>query len=416
VQHKERLKRLRADVHVLTLTATPIPRTLQLALSGVRELSLIATPPVDRLAVRTYVTPFDPMILREALLRERFRGGQSFYVCPRISNLDEAGAFLAEHVPELKVARVHGQMPSGELEDVMSGFYDRKYDVLLSTTIIESGLDIPTANTLIVHRSDMFGLSQLYQLRGRVGRSKTRAYAYFTLPVDAKLTPAAEKRLKVLQSLDTLGAGFSLASHDLDIRGAGNLLGEEQSGHIKEVGFELYQSMLEEAVAGLKGGKPVELEDKWSPRIALGTSVLIPEAYVPDLSVRLGLYRRLSEVTSGSEIEGFAAELVDRFGSLPEEVQHLLDIVQIKALCRQAGVSDIDAGSRGALITFRDNSFANPEGLIAMITSESKRMRLQPDHKLVVKGDWPEPEERLKGTRAFMRQLAELAAKARKAA
>ncbi|MHA1164202.1 MAG: transcription-repair coupling factor [Alphaproteobacteria bacterium] len=416
VQHKERLKQLRADVHVLTLTATPIPRTLQLALSGVRELSLIATPPVDRLAVRTYITPFDPMILREALLRERFRGGQSFYVCPRISDLDEAGAFLAEHVPELKVARAHGQMTPGELEDVMTGFYDRQYDVLLSTTIIESGLDIPTANTLIVHRADRFGLSQLYQLRGRVGRSKMRAYAYFTLPVDAKLTPAAEKRLKVLQSLDTLGAGFSLASHDLDIRGAGNLLGEEQSGHIKEVGFELYQAMLEEAVAGLKGGKSVELEDQWSPRIALGTSVLIPEAYVPDLSVRLGLYRRLSEVTSGSEIEGFAAELLDRFGALPEEVQHLLDIVQIKALCRQAGVSDIEAGPRGALITFRDNNFANPEGLISLITQEAKRMRLQPDHKLVVKGDWPEPEDRLKGARAFMRQLAELAEKAQKAA
>jgi transcription-repair coupling factor (superfamily II helicase) len=416
VQHKEQLKQLREDVHVLTLTATPIPRTLQLALSGVRELSLIATPPVDRLAVRTYVTPFDPMILREALLRERFRGGQSFYVCPRISDLDEAGAFLTEHVPELKVVRAHGQMPSGQLEDVMTGFYDRQYDVLLSTTIIESGLDIPTANTLIVHRADRFGLSQLYQLRGRVGRSKTRAYAYFTMPVDAKLTPAAEKRLKVLQSLDTLGAGFSLASHDLDIRGAGNLLGEEQSGHIKEVGFELYQAMLEEAVAGLKGGHSVELEDQWSPRIALGTSVLIPEVYVPDLSVRLGLYRRLSEVSSGTEIEGFAAEMVDRFGTLPEEVQHLLDIVQIKALCRQAGVSDINAGSRGALITFRDNSFANPEGLIALITREAKRMRLQPDHKLVVKGDWPEPEERLKGTRAFMRELAELADKARQAA
>ncbi len=416
VQHKEQLKQLREDVHVLTLTATPIPRTLQLALSGVRELSLIATPPVDRLAVRTYVTPFDPMILREALLRERFRGGQSFYVCPRISDLDEAGAFLEEHVPELKVARAHGQMPSGVLEDVMTGFYDRQYDVLLSTTIIESGLDISTANTLIVHRADKFGLSQLYQLRGRVGRSKTRAYAYFTMPVDAKLTPAAEKRLKVLQSLDTLGAGFSLASHDLDIRGAGNLLGEEQSGHIKEVGFELYQAMLEEAVAGLKGGKSVELEDQWSPRIALGTSVLIPDVYVPDLSVRLGLYRRLSEVTSETEIEGFAAELVDRFGALPEEVQHLLDIVQIKALCRQAGVSDIDAGSRGALITFRENSFANPEGLIEMITQESKRMRLQPDHKLVVRGDWPEPAERLKGTRAFMRQLAELAGKAQRAA
>ena len=416
VQHKERLKHLRADVHVLTLTATPIPRTLQLALSGVRELSLIATPPVDRLAVRTYVTPFDPMILREALLRERFRGGQSFYVCPRISDLDEAAAFLAEHVPELKVARAHGQMASGELEDVMTGFYDRQYDVLLSTTIIESGLDIATANTLIVHRADRFGLSQLYQLRGRVGRSKMRAYAYFTLPVNAKLTPAAEKRLKVLQSLDTLGAGFSLASHDLDIRGAGNLLGEEQSGHIKEVGFELYQAMLEEAVAGLKGGSSAELEDQWSPRIALGTSVLIPEAYVPDLSVRLGLYRRLSEVTSGSEIEGFAAELLDRFGSLPEEVRHLLDIVQIKALCRQAGVSDIEAGPRGALITFRDNNFANPEGLISLITQEAKRMRLQPDHKLVVRGDWPEPEDRLKGTRSFMRQLAQLADKSQKAA
>jgi transcription-repair coupling factor (superfamily II helicase) len=416
VQHKERLKQLRADVHVLTLTATPIPRTLQLALSGVRELSLIATPPVDRLAVRTYVTPFDPMILREALLRERFRGGQSFYVCPRISDLDEAGEFLTEHVPELKIARAHGQMASGELEDVMTGFYDRQYDVLLSTTIIESGLDISTANTLIVHRADRFGLSQLYQLRGRVGRSKTRAYAYFTIPVDAKMTPAAEKRLKVLQSLDTLGAGFSLASHDLDIRGAGNLLGEEQSGHIKEVGFELYQSMLEEAVAGLKGGKSADLEDQWSPRIALGTSVLIPEPYVPDLSVRMGLYRRLSEVTSTTEIEGFAAEMVDRFGPLPEEVQHLLDIVQIKALCRQAGVSDIDAGSRGAQITFRDNTFANPEGLITMITRESKRMRLQPDHKLVVKGDWPGSDERLNGTRAFMRELAELASKAKQAA
>ena len=254
MQHKERLKQLREDVHVLTLTATPIPRTLQLALSGVREMSVIATPPVDRLAVRTYVTPFDPVILREALLRERYRGGQTFYVVPRISDLAEAAAFLKEHVPELKVARAHGQMASRELDQVMNAFYDRQYDVLLSTSIVEFGLDIPTANTLIVHRADMFGLAQLYQLRGRVGRSKVRAYAYITIPADARLTPAAEKRLKVLQSLDTLGAGFMLASHDLDIRGAGNLLGEEQSGHIREVGFELYQSMLEEAVAALKGG------------------------------------------------------------------------------------------------------------------------------------------------------------------
>ncbi len=254
VKHKERLKELKSDVHVLTLSATPIPRTLQLALTGVRELSLITTPPIDRLAVRTFISPFDPLVVREALLRERYRGGQSFYVCPRISDLAERRAFLAEHVPEVKVAVANGQMAPGELEDIMTAFYDGAYDVLLSTSIVESGLDIPTANTLIVHRSEMFGLAQLYQLRGRVGRSKQRAYALFTVPADRTLTQTAERRLKVLQSLDTLGAGFQLASHDLDLRGAGNLLGEEQSGHIKEVGYELHQQMLEEAVASLKQG------------------------------------------------------------------------------------------------------------------------------------------------------------------
>src|SRR5262247_1080019 len=244
VAHKEKLKQLRAEVHVLTLTATPIPRTLQLALSGVRDLSIIASPPVDRLAVRTFVAPFDPVIVREALLRERYRGGQAFYVCPRVEDLAGVKEFMDKHVPEMKVAVAHGQMPPTVLEDIMSAFYDGKYDALLSTTIIESGLDIPTANTLIVHRADRFGLAQLYQLRGRVGRSKIRAYALFTLPAEKPITPQAERRLKVLQSLDTLGAGFQLASRDLDIRGAGNLLGEEQSGHIKEVGYELYQQML----------------------------------------------------------------------------------------------------------------------------------------------------------------------------
>ena len=407
---------MRADVHVLTLTATPIPRTLQLALSGVRELSLIATPPVDRLAVRTYVTPFDPMILREALLRERFRGGQSFYVCPRIRNLDEAGAFLEEHVSELRVARAHGQMASTQLEDVMNAFYDGKYDVLLSTTIIESGLDIPTANTLVVHRADQFGLAQMYQLRGRVGRSKTRAYAYFTVPVDKKLTPAAEKRLKVLQSLDTLGSGFALASHDLDIRGAGNLLGEEQSGHIREVGFELYQSMLEEAVAQIRGGGAGEAEDQWSPRIAIGTSVLIPEVYVPDLQVRMGLYRRLSGLEQGGDIEAFAAELIDRFGPLPDEVQHLLEIIEIKGLCRRAGIAEVEAGPRGLTIAFRGNDFANPAGLVDFITEGGGRIKLQPDHKLVVRADWDSAERRLKGTISTVRALARLAETAQKAA
>ncbi len=307
-------------------------------------------------------------------------------------------------------------MPAAPLEDVMNAFYDRQYDVLLSTSIVESGLDIPTANTLIVHRSDRFGLSQLYQLRGRVGRSKTRAYAYFTIPIGTRLTPAAEKRLNVLQSLDTLGAGFSLASYDLDIRGAGNLLGEEQSGHIKEVGFELYQSMLEEAVVGLKGGEPLEDDGQWSPRISVGAAVLIPEAYVPDLQVRLALYRRLSTLEIDRDIEAFGAELVDRFGTLPPEVAHLLDVMRIKALCRMAGVEQVEAGPKGALVTFRSNTFANPDGLIAFITEGAENVKLHPDHRLIFRADWASDDQRLKGTRALLRELAEIAGAGKKAA
>ncbi len=409
VQHKERLKQLRDDVHVLTLTATPIPRTLQLALSGVRELSLITTPPVDRLAVRTYVSPFDPVVLRDALLRERYRGGQTFYVVPRISDLDEIATFLRETVPEVKFTIAHGQMPPGELDDIMNAFYDGEYDVLLSTTIVESGLDIPKANTMIVHRADRFGLSQLYQLRGRVGRSKTRAYAYFTVPHKRKMTDGAEKRLKVLQSLDTLGAGFSLASHDLDIRGAGNLLGEEQSGHIKEVGFELYQNMLEETIAALKDGGVDALAETWSPQISLGASILIPETYVEDLQLRLGLYRRLSAVDTREDIEAFAAELMDRFGPLPEEVNHLLEVVEIKGFCRKAGIASIDAGPKGGVITFRNNAFTNPAGLAGFVQKHAVNTKIQPDHKLVYRADWDLPEKRLKGVRSLARQLSVIA-------
>ncbi|MBL8566793.1 MAG: transcription-repair coupling factor [Hyphomicrobiaceae bacterium] len=416
VTHKERLKQLREDVHVLTLSATPIPRTLQLALSGVRELSLITTPPVDRLAVRTYISPFDPVILREALRRERFRGGQSFYVVPRIADLDDVATFLAEAVPELRVARAHGQLSPTELEDVMTAFYEGKYDILLSTAIVESGLDVPNANTLIVHRADMFGLAQLYQLRGRVGRSKARAYAYFTTPPNQVLTEGAEKRLKVLHSLDTLGAGFSLASHDLDIRGAGNLLGQEQSGHIREVGFELYQTMLEEAVAAMKGGDLAAAEEQWTPEIALGTSILIPETYVTDLQLRLGLYRRLSGLGTRADIDSFAAELVDRFGALPDEVRHLLDVMEIKGLCRQAGVAKVDAGPKGALVTFRKSAFANPAGLVDFLQKSRGLIKLQADQRLVFKADWEQAERRLKGVRAFIAELASIAGKAVKAA
>lgn len=409
VKHKERLKELKSDVHVLTLSATPIPRTLQLALTGVRELSLIATPPVDRLAVRSFISPFDPMVIRESLLREHYRGGQSFYVCPRVSDLAEVRAFLEENVPEVKVVSAHGQMPAGELDDIMNAFYEGKFDVLLATTIVESGLDIPNANTLIVHRSDMFGLAQLYQIRGRVGRSKTRAYALFTVPANKTLTPTAERRLKVLQSLENLGAGFQLASHDLDIRGAGNLLGEEQSGHIKEVGFELYQQMLEEAVAQLKSGGEDFQEDKWSPQIAIGTPVLIPDTYVPDLQLRLELYRRLADLMELEDIDGFGAEMIDRFGPLPEEVQHLLKIVYIKGLCRKANVEKIDAGPKGIVIAFRNGEFNNPAGLVSYIAEQTILAKIRPDQKVVLTRDWPSADDRLKGTAAVLIKLSRLA-------
>jgi transcription-repair coupling factor (superfamily II helicase) len=411
VKHKERLKELKSDVHVLTLSATPIPRTLQLALTGVRELSLITTPPVDRMAVRTFISPFDPLVIRETLLRERYRGGQSFYVVPRITDLTEIKQFLSEQVPELKVATAHGQMPAGELDDIMNAFYDGQYDVLLSTTIVESGLDIPTANTMIVHRADMFGLAQLYQLRGRVGRSKLRAYALFTLPAKKSLTQLAERRLKVLQSLDTLGAGFQLASHDLDIRGAGNLLGDEQSGHIKEVGFELYQQMLEEAVAELKGDADAS-DGSWSPQITVGTAVMIPEAYVPDLQLRLGLYRRLAELESPEEIDGFGAELIDRFGPMPEEVDHLLKIVFIKSLCRKANVEKLDAGPKGVVIHFRNKAFPEPAGLVKYIGEQGSLAKIRPDHSIVLMREWPSAQKRLAGSAVIMTQLAKIADKA----
>ncbi len=410
VNHKEKLKQLKADVHVLTLTATPIPRTLQLALSGVRDMSLIATPPVDRLAVRTYVGPLDPVTVREALLREHYRGGQSFYVVPRIADLAESATFLKETVPEVKVAVAHGQMPPGQLDDVMNAFYDRQFDVLLSTTIVESGLDIPTANTMVVHRADMFGLAQLYQLRGRIGRSKSRAYAYLTTPAGRLLTPNAERRLRVLQSLDSLGAGFTLASHDLDIRGAGNLLGDEQSGHIREVGMELYQEMLEEAVANLRAGGNEDADDgQWSPQINLGASVLIPEGYVPDLDLRLSLYRRLADLEAQADIDAFGAEMIDRFGPLPAEVEQLLKIVSIKRLCRVAGVEKIEAGPKGAVISFRGNAFANPAGLVQLIQQQAQILKVRPDQKLVVARPWEKVDDRLNGATNVMRRLAELA-------
>ncbi|PCH74913.1 MAG: transcription-repair coupling factor [Rhodobacteraceae bacterium] len=409
VTHKERLKALRTDIHVLTLTATPIPRTLQLSLSGVRDLSIIGTPPVDRLAIRTYVSEFDGITIREALLREHYRGGQSFYVVPRVSDLPEIQAFLEDHVPEVSFITAHGQMAAGTLDDRMNAFYDGKYDVLLATTIVESGLDIPTANTMIVHRADMFGLAQLYQIRGRVGRSKTRAYAYLTTRPRKPLTATAHKRLRVLGSLDQLGAGFTLASQDLDIRGAGNLLGEEQSGQMRDVGYELYQSMLEEAIAKIRAGEMEglsEADGQWAPQINLGVPVLIPEKYVPDLDVRLGLYRRLSSLTTKVELEGFAAELIDRFGKLPKEVNTLLLVIRIKAMCKRAGIAKLDGGPKGATIRFHNDKFASPKGLVEFIGAQNGLAKVR-DNKIVVRRDWKLDSDKIKGAFAIARDLAD---------
>ena len=410
VGHKERLKQLRSDIHVLTLTATPIPRTLQLSLSGVRELSVIGTPPIDRLAIRTYVSEFDTVTLREALLREHYRGGQSFFVVPRISDLPEIEAFIEEQVPEINHVVAHGQMPAGELDERMNAFYDGKFGILVATTIVESGLDIPTANTIIIHRADMFGLSQLYQIRGRVGRSKTRAYAYLTTKPRQKLTHAAIKRLRVLGSLDSLGAGFMLASQDLDIRGAGNILGEEQSGNVREVGYELYQEMLEDAIAKIKSGQMEGLTDEgsWSPQINLGVPVLIPEAYVQDLDVRLGLYRRLSALAKKIELEAFAAELIDRFGKLPAEVDMLLRVVRIKGMCRAAGIAKLDSGPKGAVIQFYQDKFISPSDLAQYLLDSRGTAKIK-DNKLIVLRDWTNDDKKVKGAYIIARELAVMA-------
>ncbi|UWP96615.1 transcription-repair coupling factor [Aliiroseovarius crassostreae] len=418
VNHKERLKELRSDVHVLTLSATPIPRTLQMSLSGVRDLSIIGTPPVDRLSIRTYVSEFDSVTLREALLREHYRGGQSFFVVPRIKDLPEIEQFLQNHVPEVSFVVAHGQMASGELDDRMNAFYDGKYDVLLATTIVESGIDIPTANTMIIHRADMFGLAQLYQIRGRVGRSKTRAYAYLTTKPRSPLTATAEKRLRVLGSLDTLGAGFTLASQDLDIRGAGNLVGEEQSGQMREVGYELYQQMLKEAIAKIKSGQLEGLSDSdgtWAPQINLGVPVLIPDNYVPDLDVRLGLYRRLSSLSTKVELEGFAAELIDRFGPLPKEVNTLMLVVRIKGMCKRAGIAKLDGGPKGATLQFHNDKFASPKGLVEFIQAQNGLAKVK-DNKIVVRRDWRKTSDKIKGAFAIAQDLAIKVKEAQKSA
>lgn len=405
VIQKEKLKKLKENIHILTLSATPIPRTLQMSLTGVRDLSIIATPPVDRVAVKTYTMHYDSVVIREAILREFYRGGQIFFVCPRISDISELLPKLTELVPEIKIVVAHGQMSPGTLEEIMNDFYNKKFHMLLSTSIVESGIDIALANTIFIHRADKFGLSALYQLRGRVGRSNIKAFSYLLLP-NKKLAKNAMARLEVMQTLDTLGAGFTVASHDMDIRGFGNLVGDSQSGHIKEVGLELYQQMLNEAIMGIKSKDNleedvIEFEDDYSPQINIGVPVMIPENYVEDLSLRLSLYRHLASLKTADEVDSYAAEMMDRFGKRPIEVDYLCDVIKLKIQAKIVNIDKIDAGAKAITFAFRDNKCLNPEKTLNFIERNQAYLKIRADHKLLISKEFNIADERIK----FIREL-----------
>ncbi|AFB31508.1 MULTISPECIES: transcription-repair coupling factor [spotted fever group] len=381
VGQKELLKSLKSSSHVLAMSATPIPRTLQMSMTGLKELSIIATPPLNRLEVRTSVMPFDPVIIRDALLREHFRGGRSFYVVPRIKDIEDIEKQLKQIVPELSYKIAHGKMTPSKIDEVMSEFYAGKFDILVSTTIIESGIDIAEANTMIIHKADMLGLSQLYQLRGRIGRGKMRGYAYLTVASHKKMTSHSLRRLEIIQNSCALGSGFTIASHDMDLRGFGNLIGEEQSGQIKEVGTELYQEMLEEQIAIFKDA-PIVSEQPFIPTINLGLSVFIPDNYVADAALKLGLYRRIGNLSNEIEVETFKDEMIDRFGLLPIEFNNLLDIVKIKLLCFKLNIENLDSGDNGFVIKFYKNADMTDK-ILKFVSTYSNQAKIKPDNKLV---------------------------------
>jgi transcription-repair coupling factor (superfamily II helicase) len=407
VAQKEKIKELQGNIHVLTLTATPIPRTLQLSLSGIKKLSLISTPPVNRLAIRTFVIEWDSVVLIDALLREKNRGGQIFVVCPRVKDIDSLYDRINKMTPELSISVAHGQMKVNELDKSINDFSEGKVDILISTNIIESGIDIPNANTMIIHKSDMFGLSQLYQLRGRVGRGKQRAYTYFTIEKNKILLKKSQQRLDVIKTLDNLGAGFSLASYDMDIRGAGNLLGDEQSGQIKEVGVELYQDMLKDAVNSFKNGSK-QIEEVWSPSISLGLSVLIPENYVYDLSTRMSLYRKAGELLNSDDIKNFSDELFDRFGPPPSQVNNLLTTLMIKNKCLKCKINFVDAGPKGLLLGFKNNFFKETEKLITLVNNSSGQLKIRPDQKLFFQKSLKTNEDKIETALSLINQLETL--------
>ncbi len=409
VKHKEKIKNKYPDIHLLTMTATPIPRTLQMSLTGLRDLSLIATPPRERLSVRTYIFPFDRLTIRDAIKRELNRNGKVFFVSPRIKYLSEIENFISEYLPEVSYLIVHGKITGNNLEDRMQKFYEGKIEILISTNIIESGLDIPSANTIIVYKSEKFGLSQLYQLRGRVGRGSNRGYAYLTTSQFIDTKSRAHKRLEVMQTLDNLGASFNLASHDLDIRGGGNLLGEEQSGHIKEVGFELYQEMLNEAVTGAQSQSlEINKDYKWSPVLNIGIPVLIPDDYIEDLDVRISFYKRLGQIESKENINILKNELIDRFGEAPIELSNLLEVINLKLICKKLLIEKIEVGKRGLTIKFLNNDFPEPDNLIKYISDNSKKIKLRPDHKLYFDESFFISKSIINDLRVILKTLLEL--------
>ncbi|MDH0187115.1 transcription-repair coupling factor [Stenotrophomonas sp. GD03993] len=409
VRQKEALKALRANVHLLTLTATPIPRTLNMAMAGLRDLSIIATPPPNRLAVQTFITQWDNALLREAFQRELARGGQLYFLHNDVESIGRMQRELSELVPEARIGIAHGQMPERELEKVMLDFQKQRFNVLLSTTIIESGIDIPNANTIIINRADRFGLAQLHQLRGRVGRSHHRAYAYLITPDRRAITPDAEKRLEAIASMDELGAGFTLATHDLEIRGAGELLGEDQSGQMAEVGFSLYTELLERAVRSIKQGKLPDLdagEEVRGAEVELHVPALIPEDYLPDVHTRLTLYKRISSARDSDALRELQVEMIDRFGLLPDAAKHLFAIAELKLKANTLGIRKLDLGENGGRIVFESKPNIDPMAVIQLIQKQPNLYAMEGPDKLRIKHPLPLPEDRFNAARALLTTLA----------
>jgi transcription-repair coupling factor (superfamily II helicase) len=408
VRHKEAIKSLRSQVDVLTLTATPIPRTLNMALGGLREMSLITTPPAERLAVKTFVSEWNDVVIREACLREVKRGGQVYFIHNRVEDIERVRERLEKLVPEASIRIGHGQMPERELEQVMLDFYHRRFNVLLCTTIVESGIDVPTANTIVINRADKFGLAQLHQLRGRVGRSHHRAFAYLVAPPKASMTADAVKRLEAIDSLEDLGSGFTLATHDLEIRGAGELLGDVQSGQIQEIGFSLYTELLGRAVESLRAGDEPDLEAPLHAGVDINLHIpaLLPDDYVPDVHLRLILYKRIASTKSAEELRDLQVELIDRFGLLPAATKNLLRIAGIRKRASRLGIEKIDAADSGGYVVFGGDSRIDPLALVKLVQNDSRRFRLQGSNRLQIRDELGDLERRFATIEGLLEQLA----------